>query len=180
MPARCGFGGPAIPPHSTGGQNIAADPGEKWNPAGDELCSEPSRVPRPAARCHRRCFAASLWEDAAGSAGPPHVASPRWEPWSQPQGHAHGVGAPRRDSGGGGPRPSSSGGARWVSHCCCGSPGTRGQEAPNGAGDRVGPGSCPPPAWGLKKKEAQLGRCLLKEEERRVRNGSKAMTLGHC
>lgn len=103
MPARCGFGGPAIPPHSTGGQNIAADPGEKWNPAGDELCSEPSRVPRPAARCHRRCFAASLWEDAAGSAGPPHVASPRWEPWSQPQGHAHGVGAPRRDSGGGVP-----------------------------------------------------------------------------
>lgn len=76
-------------------------PWQKWNPAGDELCSEPSRVPRPAACCHRRCFAASLREDAAGSTGPPHVASPRWELWSQPQGHAHGVGAPRSDSGGG-------------------------------------------------------------------------------
>lgn len=35
--------------------------------------------------------------------------------------------------------------------------------------------SCAPPAWGLKKKEAKLGRCLPKEEERRVRNGSKAV-----
>lgn len=31
-----------------------------------------------------------------------------------------------------------------MSHCCCSSPGTHGQEAPNGTGDRVGPELCPP------------------------------------
>lgn len=34
MPARCGFGGPAIPPLSTGGQNIAADPGRSGTQLG--------------------------------------------------------------------------------------------------------------------------------------------------
>lgn len=150
-------------------------PWQKWNPAGDELCSEPSRVPRPAARCHRRCFAASLREDAAGSAGPPHVASPRWGPWSQPQGHAHGVGAPRRDSWGGVPGPAPQEGLDGCPTAAAAPRGHMARKHQMWLETEWGQ-SCAPPEWGLKKKEAKLGRCLPKEEERRVRNGSKAVT----
>lgn len=81
-----------------------------------------------------------------------------------------------------------------MSHCCCSSPGTHGQEAPNGTGDRVGPELCPPcvgakekgsktwempPEGGRKACEEREQSCdpwplLRKVEERRENSTGRA------